>query len=64
MKRILPGDEVGPWMSGSHPETPDAPAFDMSITVGWNTAQRAEVSREAMDEWAYHSHMRAVRAID
>ena len=64
MKRILPGDEMGPWMSGSHPETPDAPAFDMSITVGWNTAQRADVTREQMDEWAYHSHMRAVRAID
>jgi acetyl-CoA acetyltransferase family protein len=53
-----------PWLSPSHPETPDAPAMDMSLTVGWNTAQKAGISREAMDEWAYHSHVRAVAAID
>ena len=29
------------WMSPSHPETPDAPAFDMAITVGENTAREA-----------------------
>ena len=51
-------------MSPSHPETPDAPAFDMSITVGWNTAQKANVTREEMDFWAYESHRRAVEAID
>ena len=28
------GGEWKQWMSPSHPETPDAPAFDMSITVG------------------------------
>jgi acetyl-CoA C-acetyltransferase len=49
-------------MSPSHPETPDAPAFDMSITVGWNTAQKCNVTREEMDEWAYHSHQRAIAA--
>jgi acetyl-CoA acyltransferase len=64
MKRILPGDEMGPWMSASHRETPDAPAWDMSITVGWNTAQRADVTREQMDEWSYESHRRAIKAID
>jgi acetyl-CoA C-acetyltransferase len=60
----LPGSYSGvqPWMSPSHPETPEAPAFDMSITVGWNTAQKANVTREEMDEWAYHSHQRAVAA--
>ena len=55
---------VQQWLSPSHPETPDAPAMDMSITVGWNTAQRANVTREEMDDWAYHSHMRAVASID
>ncbi|MDQ1520922.1 MAG: acetyl-CoA acyltransferase [Actinomycetota bacterium] len=64
MKRTLPGDEMAQWMSPSHPATEDAPAFDMSITVGWNTAQRCGVSREEMDEWAYRSHMGAVAAAD
>ena len=64
IKRHLPGDEMGPWMSASHRETPDAPAWDMSITVGWNTAQRADVSRLQMDEWSYESHRRAISAID
>ena len=36
----------------------------MSITVGWNTAQLAGVSREEMDEWALRSHLRAMEAID
>jgi acetyl-CoA acetyltransferase family protein len=64
--RKLPGPYGGvqQWLSPSHPETPDAPVMDMSITVGWNTAQRANVTREEMDDWAYHSHMRAVASID
>jgi acetyl-CoA C-acetyltransferase len=36
----------------------------MSITVGWNAAVQADVSREAMDAWACRSHERAVAAID
>ena len=64
MKRVMGTDDMVPWMSPSHPETPDAPAFDMSITVGWNTAQKANVTREEMDFWAYESHRRAVEAID
>jgi len=62
----LPGPFGGvqQWLSPSHPETPDAPTMDMSITVGWNTAQRANVTREEMDNWAYHSHMRAIAATD
>ncbi len=62
----LPGSYSGvqPWLSPSHPETPDAPTMDMSITVGWNTAQKCNVTREEQDEWAYHSHLRAVAAID
>ncbi len=62
----LPGAYSGvqPWLSPSHPETPDAPTMDMSITVGWNTAQKANVTREEMDDWAYQSHMRAIAATD
>jgi acetyl-CoA acetyltransferase family protein len=62
----LPGAYAGvqPWLSPSHPATPDAPTMDMSITVGWNTAQACGVTREEQDEWAYHSHQRAVAAID
>jgi acetyl-CoA C-acetyltransferase len=55
---------VMPWLSPSHRATPDAPDRDMSITVGWNTAQKCGITREEQDEWAYHSHMRAIAAID
>jgi len=52
------------WMPPTHVETPDAPTKDMSITVGWNTAQAAGISREGMDAWAARSHQRAIAAID
>jgi acetyl-CoA C-acetyltransferase len=52
------------WVSPSHPDRPDAPNLDMSITVGWNAAQRADVTREQMDAWASRSHQRAIAAID
>jgi acetyl-CoA C-acetyltransferase len=52
------------WIPPTHPETPDAPTRDMSITVGWNTAQAAGISRSDMDEWALRSHQRAIAAID
>lgn len=52
-----------PWMSPSHPETPDAPALDMSITVGENSASLGKVSRLDADEWAFHSHQRAAASI-
>ena len=51
-----------PWMPLSHPETPTAPAFDMSITVGENTARIAGVSRADADAWALASHHRAAAA--
>ena len=51
-------------MSPSHPETPDAPTMDMSITVGENTARIAGISRAASDEWALHSHLRAAASRD
>ena len=37
---------------------------DMSITVGWNTAQAVGITREEMDAWAARSHQRAIAAID
>jgi acetyl-CoA C-acetyltransferase len=64
-KRRVPGtQDVADWMSPSHPDTPTAPNMDMSITVGWNAAVEADVSREAMDAWAARSHQRAVAGID
>jgi acetyl-CoA acyltransferase len=57
------GDTV-PWFPPTHPDRPDAPNMDMSITVGWNAAVSAGVSREEMDEWALGSHRKAIHAID
>ena len=51
-------------MPPTHVETPDAPTKDMSITVGWNTAQSVGITREEMDAWAARSHQRAVAAMD
>ena len=65
LTRRVPGtDEWDAWAPPSHPETPDAPCEDMSITVGWNAAVQAGVSREDMDAWAFRSHQRAIAAID
>ncbi|MEU5880571.1 thiolase family protein [Spirillospora sp. NPDC047279] len=58
------GEWADPWSPPTHPDRPDAPNLDMSITVGWNAAVRAGVSREEMDAWALRSHRNAVRAID
>src|SRR6202012_2736681 len=52
------------WIPPTHVEAPDAPTRDMSITVGWNTAQAVGISREEMDAWALRSHQRAIAAID
>ncbi|GAA2737388.1 thiolase family protein [Actinocorallia aurantiaca] len=58
------GEWVDPWNPPTHPDRPDAPNLDMSITVGWNAAVKAGVSREEMDAWALRSHRNAIRAID
>ena len=63
-RRVLGTDDWDDWYSPSHPATPDAPDRDMSITVGWNTAVEAGLTREDMDAWALRSHQRAVAAID
>jgi acetyl-CoA acetyltransferase family protein len=52
------------WFSPTHPDTPEAPNMDMAITVGWNTAKIAGITREEMDAWALRSHQRAIAAID
>jgi acetyl-CoA acetyltransferase family protein len=52
------------WQSPAHPDSVEAPNRDMTITVGWNTAVEAGISREEMDAWALRSHERAVAAID
>jgi acetyl-CoA acetyltransferase family protein len=58
------GGPPAPWMSPSHPETPDAPAFDMSITVGENTAREMGLTRHDVDAWALYSTENALRSID
>jgi acetyl-CoA C-acetyltransferase len=63
--RRVPGtDEWDDWMSPTHRDSPEAPNLDMSITVAWNAAVKANVTREEMDAWALRSHQRAVAAID
>ena len=66
LSRRVPGtaDEFADWMPPTHPDTAEAPNQDMSISVGWNTAQAASISREEMDAWALRSHQRAIAAID
>jgi acetyl-CoA C-acetyltransferase len=67
MKWRIPGPTLefqDQWIPPTHVETADAPTRDMSITVGWNTAQAAGISREDMDAWALRSHQRAIAAID
>jgi acetyl-CoA C-acetyltransferase len=51
-------------MPPTHLDRPDAPNADMSITVGWNAAVAAGVTRAEMDAWALRSHRNAVQAID
>jgi acetyl-CoA C-acetyltransferase len=55
-------DHSAEWLSESHRPTPDAPADDMSITVGWNAARSSGITRAEMDAWALRSHQRAVAA--
>ena len=61
---LVEGEWIDPWTPPTHPNRPDAPNMDMSITIGWNTAVRAGINREDMDAWALRSHQNAIRAID
>ena len=63
--RRIPGtDDWTDWFAPTHRDRPGAPNMDMSITVGWNAAVEAGVTREQMDAWALRSHQRAVAGID
>ena len=64
MKPPAPGMDPQPWIPPTHPDTPDAPYLDMSITVGHNAAVEAGLTRTDVDEWAIYSHGRAVESID
>ena len=64
LKRTTPGGDLSPWMSESHRPTPEAPAFDMSITVGENCAVENGLTRRDVDEWAAYSHAQAIASID
>jgi len=60
----VPGSE-DPFI-GMKPTFPyyDGVTDDVSLSVGWNTAQEVGITREEMDAWALRSHQRAVDAID
>ncbi|WP_194827996.1 thiolase family protein [Nocardia sp. XZ_19_231] len=62
--RVGEDEWLEPWTSPSHPDRPGAPNLDMSITVGWNAAVKAGISRAEMDAWALRSHRNAIAAID
>lgn len=52
------------WLSPANEPTELAPPFNTALGVGDNAARIAGVTREQADEWAYSSHMNAIRAID
>ncbi len=63
-KSPFPFGGVQAYLPPSHPDRPDAPNMNMLVTVGENTARECNITRVEQDEWAYHSHARAVAAID
>ena len=64
--RRVPGtdDMDQRWLSPSHPDTPDAPNMDMTITVGMERGHPRRYQPRDMDAWAARSHARAIAAID
>src|ERR1700730_6197670 len=51
MKQRIPGPTLefeDRWLPPTHLEAPDAPTRDMSITVGWNTAQAVGLNPQKM----------------
>jgi acetyl-CoA C-acetyltransferase len=65
LNKVSPGTaEPTRWSPPSHPDGRDIPAFDMSVTIGENTARLFDVTREQADAWAARSHQRAIDAID
>lgn len=64
LKAPTPYGHMTQWLSPSHPDEAEAPNMNMLVTVGENTADQCGVTREDMDGWSYHSHMKATAAID
>lgn len=60
----LRSDPETAWLFESHRPSAEAPADDMSITVGWNAARLTGITRQDQDAWALRSHRRAVAAIE
>src|ERR1700722_14681025 len=64
LSKVAPGEqEPIRWSPQSHPDAPGVPAFDMSITIGENTARLHHVTREQADGWSARSQQRALNAI-
>jgi acetyl-CoA C-acetyltransferase len=64
LSKVAPGaQEPTRWSPQSHPDAPGVPAFDMSITIGENTARLHHVTREQADAWSARSQKRALNAI-
>jgi acetyl-CoA C-acetyltransferase len=63
-EKVRQGEDWVDWYSPTHPDSPEAPNRDMSITIGWSAARKADISRAEMDAWALRSHRNAIRAID
>jgi acetyl-CoA acetyltransferase family protein len=64
LTKVAPGaQEPAPWSPQSHPDAPGVPAFDMSVTIGENTARLHHVTREQADAWSVRSQQRALNAI-
>ncbi|MBZ4547149.1 acetyl-CoA C-acyltransferase, partial [Mycobacterium avium subsp. hominissuis] len=64
LTKVAPGaQEPTPWSPQSHPDAPGIPAFDMSVTIGENTARLHHVTREQADAWSARSQQRALNAI-
>jgi acetyl-CoA acetyltransferase family protein len=64
LSKVAPGaQESTRWSPQSHPDAPGVPAFDMSVTIGENTARLHHVTREQADAWSARSQQRALNAI-
>jgi acetyl-CoA acetyltransferase family protein len=64
LSKVAPGEqEPTRWSPRSHPDAPGVPAFDMSVTIGENTARLHHVTREQADAWSARSQQRALNAI-
>ncbi|MEV0972418.1 thiolase family protein [Microtetraspora glauca] len=61
--RIPLSDDTERRNAPTFPYTEDA-TDDVTLSVGWNVAQKYGITREQMDAWALRSHRRAVAATE